>query len=122
MNKQVKKKWLAALRSGKYHQGQKLLKQVQNKKPLYCCLGVLCDLYSKEHKNVWKPATKLDPANSESYIGEYFVLPEKVMEWAGLKQRNPIIENGISGESSLGEENDRGCTFEEIAKIIEVEL
>lgn len=42
MNKNVKKVWLKALRSGRYKQGEGLLcNQYEGEKPTYCCLGVL---------------------------------------------------------------------------------
>jgi len=40
MNADLKPKWLAALRSGEYTQGQRWLKRGGR----YCCLGVLCDI------------------------------------------------------------------------------
>ena len=46
MNKQLKSKWVKALRSGKYKQGFGTLKQRHNTnhRPMYCCLGVLREL------------------------------------------------------------------------------
>ncbi len=40
MNKEVKDKWIEALESGKYKQGQENLRKGDK----YCCLGVLCDI------------------------------------------------------------------------------
>lgn len=40
MNKALKKKWVDALRSGKYKQGKTALRVGNN----FCCLGVLCDV------------------------------------------------------------------------------
>lgn len=39
MNKEVKEKWIAALRSGSYKQGQFSLETEEGE---MCCLGVLC--------------------------------------------------------------------------------
>lgn len=44
MKIELKEKWLAALRSGKYVQGHRQLKNTNNTVPSYCCLGVLCDV------------------------------------------------------------------------------
>lgn len=44
LKKKYKKRWLKALRSGKYEQGDGTL--LYNNK--YCCLGVLCDVVSSE--------------------------------------------------------------------------
>lgn len=38
MNKELKAKWVAALRSGNYEQGRNTLRSADNR---YCCLGVL---------------------------------------------------------------------------------
>ena len=40
MNPEIKAKWIEALRSGKYEQGQGKL----NKNGKFCCLGVLCEV------------------------------------------------------------------------------
>ena len=42
MNSELKAKWVAALRSGRYKQGDGLLRSRNDE---YCCLGVLCDVY-----------------------------------------------------------------------------
>ncbi len=41
MNGELKAKWLEALRSGRYKQGRKYLRDKNNQ---FCCLGVLCDV------------------------------------------------------------------------------
>lgn len=54
LSKSLLKKWVAALRSGKYFQGQDTLCEVSpTGVKVYCCLGVLCDI-SKVGK--WKDA------------------------------------------------------------------
>lgn len=40
MKKELRDKWVAALRSGEYIQGQETLRDTLNN--TYCCLGVLC--------------------------------------------------------------------------------
>lgn len=40
MNKEIKKDWINALKSGKYKQGQGKLRDNN----CYCCLGILCDI------------------------------------------------------------------------------
>lgn len=49
MNTEIKQRWIKALRSGKYAQGRRKLKQVT---PIsgfeYCCLGVLLDIEEPE--------------------------------------------------------------------------
>lgn len=45
MNKEMKEKWVEALRSGEYNQGKGRLRQANQYGSYYCCLGVLRDLY-----------------------------------------------------------------------------
>lgn len=51
MDKNIKKLWVEALRSGKYKQGKNYLHRVIDGENRFCCLGVLCkiaDLAAKE--------------------------------------------------------------------------
>ena len=41
MDAELKKKWVGALRSGKFRQARENLQVVTNKRHSYCCLGVL---------------------------------------------------------------------------------
>jgi hypothetical protein len=113
MNPEVKKLWLDALRSGEYKQGRYKLRGIGG----YCCLGVLCDLHSKTaegHK--WCDAKFL--AGGSTYLGDAYGLPTEVRSWAGLlgsTDREVTV-------ARLGEDNDRGSTFAEIADRIEREL
>jgi hypothetical protein len=104
MDTDIKTKWVAALRSGKYKQGKKTLKSHDDR---YCCLGVLCELMGV----VW-----------ESYQGDtyYYVdgmycamPPVEVADKAGLTLDEMV---------TLGHMNDRGETFARIADHIEASL
>jgi hypothetical protein len=123
MNSEVKAKWIAALRSGEYQQGRLALR-INN---AYCCLGVLCDLYDKEHNtDHWEPPME----DNGSYLmgGEPCVPPAFVWhDWAQMDNPNPvdIPTDGInepSRLSSLAEINDAGASFEQIANLIEKHL
>ncbi|MDO9068607.1 MAG: hypothetical protein Q7W05_09135 [Deltaproteobacteria bacterium] len=46
MDAELKKKWVAALRSGEYRQGKHML--LDSNTNSYCCLGVLCVAAGKE--------------------------------------------------------------------------
>lgn len=93
------KKWVAALRSGKYKQGKRQLRAGD----AFCCLGVACDLF--------------DPAswNGCSYRYLRLALPNEVRDWLGLIETDPYY--GKTGRLSY--DNDEGKTFAEIADIIE---
>ena len=120
----IKNLWLRALRSGEYKQTQGALKNGYG----YCCLGVLCDLYTQE--------TGLGYFNDNNFFedmttgfGERSSLPYSVSKWAGLKghyKSNPCIaeqkDKYRKALHSLAEANDGGKTFTEIANIIEKQL
>ncbi len=119
MNSEIKAKWVSALRSGEYKQGQFKLRDENDN---FCCLGVLCDLHSKETRNQWVQSE----AGNFRYIGgssEY--LPTAVAKWAGINI-NPVLPVKIGqGETVdyLMRINDvRGFTFTEIAALIEEHL
>jgi len=80
MNKRIKKKWIKALRSGKYKQGKMVLHSTDNK---FCCLGVLCDLYVKEKKSKWvnRKDKALKVIRGSNVSG---FLPPSVQKWAGM--------------------------------------
>lgn len=107
MNGEVKAKWIAALRSGEYQQGNGCLHQDGK----FCCLGVLCDLHAKETGNEW--------LWDVLYLGEKNYLPVEVQKWAGLPDKNPCAMGGDEHELFLSDMNDAGKTFKYIADLIE---
>lgn len=110
MNPEVKKKWVAALRSGDYEQGTRFLRSHDG----FCCLGVLCDLHAKETNRAWRPMDGV-----AYYFKEYLRLPQEVADWAGLPAANPQLPGGFT----LAYLNDVSLnTFEQIANEIEVGL
>lgn len=52
MNKELKDKWLQALRSGEYLQGEHRLATVEGDEVRYCCLGVLCEVVDMRYDNL----------------------------------------------------------------------
>ena len=111
MNPQIKQKWVSALRSGDYKQTQRRLHDENG----FCCLGVLCDLYGKEHNVEWEPSTH--SKNAYEFQDKTGRIPLSVVEWAGVEDCNPYICG-----RSLAERNDTGSTFNEIADLIEEHL
>jgi hypothetical protein len=121
MNPEVKAKWIKALRSGEYEQGRGHLRSISN---CFCCLGVLCDIYQKEH-----PETEWVVADYDKRVYEFDqesqVPPESVWkEWAQLDEPNPVVtlSNSLYTEGSLAGMNDLGDSFDQIANIIEEHL
>lgn len=92
MDPALKARWINALLSGDYKQGQGLLRDARNG---HCCLGVLCDVLKDEVGGTW------EQMNDGSYK---FVLPEDGREdqpfvTAGL----PEVIVSMTGVSSLGD-------------------
>ena len=111
MIKEIKEKWLAALRSGEYKQGRKVLRNIENN--TFCCLGVLCDLHSKETGEKWIAGGDFRFEGSYSYLGTHTCLPDGVMIWAGFTDFcncNPNL-----GAESASQCNDNGQDFNTIA-------
>lgn len=132
MNPTIKAQWVAALRSGEYAQGDGVLKTPNGK---YCCLGVLTDLGVKAgvEMDILAPATCPDDENLDdtlnyndgwTFDGEWELTPNKVMEWAGLDSKDPVVvlDEETLVSSSLSSINDNGTPFSEIADLIEKNL
>lgn len=122
MNPIVKEKWIKALRSGEYKQGRNQLKEGD----CFCCLGVLTDLYAKEKGLTWGYQFM---EGSEPVYGSAVLPHLRVLKWAGLKTANPLVAvpESIKGKTgrncdSLAAMNDRGCTFDQIADVIEEQV
>lgn len=112
MDSQIKQRWIEALRSGQYKQGEGCLREADK----YCCLGVLTDLYIKETGKEWSKAGDSHYLSSNTY---YFAdssatLPRPVQEWAGLNSYDPHVLG-----APLSHWNDTGSSFEDIALFIE---
>ncbi len=113
LNKNARK-WVKALKSGKYKQGRNKLK-VGDK---FCCLGVACDLYAKEYPSAkWKRS---------HFQGQNQFLPDSVRNWLGLRDgggRMPFrlysltdLNDGIKADGDS--EGVKRHSFKEIAKFI----
>jgi hypothetical protein len=118
MNKNAKK-WVAALRSGRFKQGFGMLNENNE---FFCCLGVLCEVAIENGL----PLTKgTYPSGAVYYKADIFGnLPNEVMKWAGL--RDSLGEYGNEKEffdrKGLHIDNDRlKLSFSQIADIIESE-
>lgn len=123
MNPEVKAKWLAALRSGKYAQGAGKLRTVNNE---YCCLGVLCDVAVKEGvipEGVVGPSMLLPVVQELYQYGSDMhtgFLPHEVRQWA-LTSFDPNVMDG-NDIHSLSYLNDERLPFSYIADLIERSL
>jgi hypothetical protein len=111
MNPIWKERWLKALRSGQYRQGQGSL----NRGGKLCCLGVLCDLVAKDGYGRWErdldapTVFRFKQGRENSRRGG---LPTETQNLVGLSSQSELIRrNDLSGQ-----------TFTQIADYIEKEL
>lgn len=130
MKQNIMKKWVKALRSGKFKQGTGTLKQYNSKGQVkYCCLGVLCELYNEDMK---KKKKKTLPETTKDYNSCFvdwhkctnfgdkaFDLPKEVMKWSGVETSTGYLWYTLGDLPSLSSLNDAGKKFKTIANIIE---
>ena len=104
MYKQLKTKWIEALISGEYAQGVGHYVTAGKKYDSFCCLGVLCDIQDA----VWD----MNGYNNACDIGGETLVG------------NDPVPNGpdLPDQWRLATMNDRGVSFEKIAKYIELHL
>jgi hypothetical protein len=111
MNIERIKAWIAALRSEKYLQTTRQLKESITKTEggtydRYCCLGVACDLHSKETGNPW---------SGETYLSQVNLLPYQVVNWLGISSlEGPVFTNYLIALNDF-----KRYTFEQIADYLE---
>lgn len=121
MDKRIKAKWCAALSSGKYRKGVKRLRKDDGAGGhLFCCLGVLTDIYLEEHGEGW--VESLDGDAPEHAKLDSSLLSETVRQWAGLRENSPRVTRGghLVPLSSI---NDRThLDFPDISQLIEGSL
>lgn len=114
MKKSVMKKWVKALRSGKYKQTTNA--ELKSKDGSYCCLGVLCEISKKSE---WE----VGPF-SMCYLDAGGFLPTIVQEWAGMDDNKGTLPKPVKNDQklyivNLAALNDSGMSFKRIANVIE---
>jgi hypothetical protein len=96
MTKELKQKWVAALRSGEFKQGEGCLYDERTNS--YCCLGVCAVLMGYDKSTLKKPVT----------LPDYSATPEKTWEAIVGKNYETLIAM-----------NDKSVPFTEIADYID---
>ena len=128
--KEHRRLWVEALRSGEYAQYLGYLHTNDG----FCCLGVACDISGLgEWYKLWDQSYiiryKISPDNQS-----YTKLPIEVRNWLGLNSVDGIFSfEGLHADfkpwiqhihsdfpTSLSSLNDRGVTFDQIATLIEI--
>ena len=128
-----RKRWIAALRSGKYKQGTA---QLRNSKDEFCCLGVLADIsglgeWRRIDANPLEYIADLSEAKGVDEHGYFYdagqqgvsvVLSRKLANHVGLRTFMGLhFLKETNREDSLTSLNDNRVPFGEIAKVIEAE-
>ena len=110
----IKKRWLKALRSGKYKQAQGKLYDGKD----YCCLGVLYDI---QYHGDWEQIGdfEYDGAPADAFAGDWIIDKSGGNLSTKFREKCQIPD---ASETTLIEMNDEGSDFEEIATWIEAEL
>ncbi len=108
--KENRKKWVEALRSGKYEQGKYILaKENLSGTYSFCCLGVAAHILGEPEDLLSAYSTLRD-------------LPDIMDAYGLIDDAGACYVKNTEGEGydgCLAELNDDGFTFEEIADIIE---
>lgn len=125
MDADWKKKWVQALRSGKYKQGHGKLKSIdQNRHSKHCCLGVLGEELAKAGL-IPKPE-KLEHWDTNhrtrAFMGATDLLPNRVLDLVSLT-RTDQSELAMRNDGDHCEDGGfRVWSFSEIADWIETNL
>ena len=113
------RKWVAALRSGRYAQGRSVLRRVGTDE--FCCLGVACDL--AVDAGVIPPPEQSDGAYGYGvgHERDHIVLPPSVARWLGLRTHGGDYGGTDLAAECLAADNDNGMSFRRVADLIESE-
>ncbi len=112
MDQRVKALWIDALESGEYKQGTGRLRNTNELtgEHNYCCLGVLCDLYSKETGEQWSDLNAMH--------GSHSFPSRKVLEWAGMTDEQATGRFGDVDVVQMNDSEHDQRSFMEIAEAI----
>ena len=119
MKSGIKKRWLKALRSDEYVQGNGQLCRENSKHDYFCCLGVLCDVLGEEFTEDPRPGmSKTLGVNINGEGITSYTLPDRLMAKAGLSWK----EHRQLWWMNDGGGDQKRCSFIEIANWIEAKL
>lgn len=104
LDKELRDRWIEALKSGKYQQGKGKLRYRKEDSDQFCCLGVLCDVVDPEG---WK-GTEGTILYFHRGMGAALGIPIPLLERIGIDAKKYADMNDHFGKS-----------FEEIADYIE---
>jgi hypothetical protein len=119
--KEARRLWVEALRSGKYKQGTGALHRLLlGEEDQYCPLGVACEVARRHGIPLEISEGTPDERHFRYYNGLAGAAPMAVAKWLGL--RSPLGAYGFQGSRTLSDDNDvLLLPFAKIADIIESE-
>ena len=122
MNTEIRDQWVKDLTSGEYTQGKGNLTIIKpDGTELNCCLGVLCEQAVKAGvvSRLFIGMSSTVYYGADTYTASNGVLPEEVVNWAGLHANNPIFRiDGERQEASQVNDRDDNLSFPQIAELI----
>lgn len=125
MDPEKKGWWVEALRSDRFRRGRSALRKrdSSDRFTAHCCLGVLCEVAIEHGLDL----TVTYGGDGETYFdGEALLLPDRVVEWAGLEKNGPEVwQDDAEGQHKVELtliNDDTEDTFAEIADRIERDL
>ena len=112
MEKEMKQRWIDALRSGKYKQGESMLRRFEgddgDTEASYCCLGVLCELENPDSDVI------------EEYQDEGIeLIPEDALDGYGLTDTQQNRLAALNDGGTVEGMKLQKCNFGDIADYIE---
>lgn len=108
MKNELKKRWISALRSGKYKQTSEYLCDDRG----WCCLGVLCDLVDSSR---WSEVDEDEHTYARSYRFDYNTIEREFPDYDWLND----IGLDLNIARYLAASNDEGESFNTLADFIE---
>ena len=108
------RKWVEALRSGKYEQNTGSLRNADTGG--FCCLGVACDISGIGEWETTPDDERVAYLVSPDARLERGYLPQPVVDWLGVEGRCPAVDG-----AALTTLNDNETPFAVIANLIEAE-
>lgn len=118
MDPEDKARWIDALRSGKFRQGEGNLRRKQSNNGVrHCCLGVYAEVCGVEFTPILPPITTGTVIYSfqfPEYREDYTTLPEG---WARPRGISDEVQNHL-----MKMNDEDGCSFTEIADWVDANL
>lgn len=118
MNPTIKARWCDRLRTEEHRRTTKLLSRNIKGQQCFCALGLLVDIYAKEHDQEWSLRSK----GIYSFDRTRTSLPRAVAKWAGFSSGGTPFMTLSGSYAKIEFLNDCGMPWSELADLIEAQL